>query len=148
MKIAKKRLYANLFLPIMFLQLLLGALSLSPAKADESLFDEQFAINEVGQVYGGEGAKLDVRILVARIINQVLGFLAIIFFALTLFAGFQYMTAGGSEEKTQKALSLLKNAIIGLIIVLVSWALTKFAVIMLSRAINNSVNYTQYYNGL
>jgi len=148
MKIAKRSIWVRLVLPVVALGFIGGLIAQSPAKADESLFDEMYGINEVGQVYGGEAAKMDVRILVARIINIVLSFLAVIFLILTVVAGFQYMTAGGSEEKTKKALSLLRNAIIGLAIVLVSWALTRFTITMLSRAINNSVNYTQYYNGL
>lgn len=119
--------------------------SFQPAQADEALFNSQTGINELGQVYGNQ--KLDLRVLIARIISIVLGFLAVIFFALMIFAGFQYMTAGGNEDQTKKALTLLKNAIIGLLIILISWALTRFVVIMLSRAVNNSTDYTNYRNG-
>lgn len=118
----------------------------SPVQADESLFNQQIGINDVGKVYGDQ--KQDVRVLAGKIVNIALGFLATIFLVIAVVAGFQYMTAGGNEEKTKKAIALLKNAIIGLAIVLLAWAITKFVLIMLSRAARNAVDYTHYNNGL
>ncbi len=144
MTIARKHL-------IVFLLFLFGALELvaftpaMPVQADESLFNSQIGINDVGQVYGNQ--KQDIRVLVGKIVNIALGFLATIFLVIAVFAGFQYMTSGGNEEKTKKAIALLKNAIIGLAIVLLAWAITKFVIIMLSRAARNAVDYTHYNNG-
>jgi ABC-type phosphate transport system auxiliary subunit len=41
-------------------------------------------------------------------------------------AGFQWMTAAGNETKVEKALSMIKTAVIGLIIVLAAYAITYF----------------------
>ena len=119
-------------------------LSVVPVKADEALFNSQTGLSEIGQVYGGEQAKQDPRALVGRIINIALGFIGVIFIGLTIFAGFQYMTAAGNEEQTKKALALLKNAVIGLIIVLISWALTLFILTVTDDASRNVPGY-QYY---
>lgn len=51
------------------------------------------------------------------IINWVLGFVGIIIFIIFLYAGFEYATSGGEENKTKEAQSRMTNAVIGLIIV-------------------------------
>jgi TRAP-type C4-dicarboxylate transport system permease small subunit len=52
--------------------------------------------------------------------------LAFVFFGLTLYAGLRWMTAQGNEEMVTKSKEILKAAIIGLVIVTASYALTKF----------------------
>jgi len=64
--------------------------------------------------------------IIASIIKLVLGLLGIIFLGLTIMAGFKWMTAGGNEEQVKKATSTMKNAIIGLVIVLMAYAITYF----------------------
>ena len=64
--------------------------------------------------------------LIANIISVILGFLALIFLVLTIMAGFKWMTAGGNDEEVKKAQTSLKNAIIGLVIVLAAYAITYF----------------------
>ncbi len=64
--------------------------------------------------------------IIAKIIRQVLAFLATIFIILMLYAGFTWMTAAGDEGKIDKAKSIISAAIIGLAIVLVAYAITVF----------------------
>ncbi|MCB9798650.1 hypothetical protein H6758_02905 [Candidatus Nomurabacteria bacterium] len=70
--------------------------------------------------------KSDVRITIARIIKVVLSVLGILTLVLILFAGFKWMTAGGDESNVDSAKMIMKNAVIGLAIVMVSYALTDF----------------------
>jgi len=51
------------------------------------------------------------------IINWILGFIGIVVFGIFLFAGFEYATSGGSDDKAKEARSRMANAIIGLIII-------------------------------
>lgn len=51
------------------------------------------------------------------IVNWVLGFVGIIIFIIFLYAGFEFATSGGDENKTKEAQSRMANAVIGLIIV-------------------------------
>ena len=64
--------------------------------------------------------------VISTIITIVLGLLAIIFVALLVYAGFLWMTASGNEEQVKKATGLIKNAIIGLIIILAAYSITYF----------------------
>lgn len=98
-----------------------------------SLLDSQEGATEIRSVYG-DGETTDIRVVVAKIIVISLQFIGVIFFGLTVFAGFKYMTSGGNEEKTKEAISLLRNAIIGLIIILMAWGITNYVILRLSRA--------------
>ena len=60
------------------------------------------------------------------VINAALSLLGIIFIVLMILAGYNWMTASGNEQKVDEAKSTLKRAIIGLIIVLGSWAIWRF----------------------
>jgi hypothetical protein len=64
--------------------------------------------------------------IVATIIKTVLSLLAVLFVVLIIFSGFQWMTAGGNEEQVKKAQARIKNAVIGLIIIVFAYAITSF----------------------
>ncbi|PIT87034.1 MAG: hypothetical protein COU31_05100 [Candidatus Magasanikbacteria bacterium CG10_big_fil_rev_8_21_14_0_10_40_10] len=63
---------------------------------------------------------------VANGIGVAMSFLGIIFFGLVMFAGFTWMTAAGASEQVEKAKKLLEGAVIGLVLVLSSYAITNF----------------------
>jgi amino acid transporter len=66
-----------------------------------------------------------VQIIVA-IIQVALSLLGIIFLIIIVFAGYSWMTAAGNEEAVKKAQDMIKRAIIGLVIVLMAYAITYF----------------------
>ena len=61
-----------------------------------------------------------------QLLNTLLGFLALIVFFIMLIAGFQWMMAGGDDTKVATAKARIKNAVIGLIIIFLSWAAVNF----------------------
>ncbi|MEK9183236.1 MAG: hypothetical protein AAB849_01895 [Patescibacteria group bacterium] len=65
---------------------------------------------------------------VGAIINVALGILGTVFLGLTFYAGYLWFTAGGDEEKTTQAKAYLYNGLIGMIIVLASYGLSRFVV--------------------
>jgi predicted PurR-regulated permease PerM len=64
--------------------------------------------------------------IVSVIIRMLLSLLAIIFVLLMIFSGYQWMTAGGNEEQVKKAQTRIKNAVIGLVVVILAYAITAF----------------------
>ena len=62
------------------------------------------------------------------VIQAVLGFLGIIFVVLMIIGGIQWMTAEGNEESVKKAKNRIKNAVIGLVIVVLSYAISVFVI--------------------
>jgi hypothetical protein len=63
-----------------------------------------------------------------------LGFIGVVFIGIILFAGFQWMTSGGSEDKIKKAKSNLLHAVIGLTIIFLAYAITWFVADVLIKA--------------
>jgi len=68
----------------------------------------------------------DIRVTIARIIQVALGFLGILAVVLILYGGFVWMTSAGEPEKIDKAKKILRNAVIGLIIILLAFAIASF----------------------
>jgi len=64
--------------------------------------------------------------IAGTVIGAFLGFIGIVFIVLTVMAGFSWMTAGGNEEKVKKAVAVLKNALIGMVLSLSAWSLWNF----------------------
>lgn len=56
------------------------------------------------------------------IVNMILSLLGVVFIILTIFGGFQWMTAGGNEDQVKKAQDRIKSAVIGLVITLSAYA--------------------------
>jgi hypothetical protein len=63
---------------------------------------------------------------VATVISAFLSLLGIIFLIIMILAGYNWMTAGGNEEKVNLAKSRISRAIIGLIIIVSAYAITYF----------------------
>jgi hypothetical protein len=68
----------------------------------------------------------DPRMVAARIVQIALGFLGILALALIIYAGYIWMTAAGNSERVEKAKGILKNAIIGLLIILSAFGIVSF----------------------
>ncbi|MBI2050507.1 MAG: Ig-like domain-containing protein [Parcubacteria group bacterium] len=76
----------------------------------------------------------DVKSIAATIINVAFGFLGIVAVIVIMYAGYLWMTASGNEEQISRAKSILRNAVIGLVIILSSWAIAAFVISRLSGA--------------
>ncbi len=79
----------------------------------------------------------DWKSALARVVNWALvlaGLLAFIFF---LYAGFQYLTAGGGDG-AETAKKTMVNAIIGLVIIFISMAVVRFVIENLNSSSGNS----------
>ncbi len=70
--------------------------------------------------------------LIGNIISTVLGFLGVILLGYILYAGFLWMTAGGDSKKVETATTMIRNAIIGLLIIVAAYAITTFVLARLT----------------
>ncbi len=70
----------------------------------------------------------DLQATVIKIIQFVLGLLGLIAVIMILWGGFMWLTAGGNEERVAKAKKIISAAVIGLIVVLLAWAIVIFVV--------------------
>ncbi len=81
----------------------------------------------------------DVRYMVAQIISVALGLLGIVAVVLVIYAGFKWMTAGGNEENASSARKILFSAVIGLVIILAAYSITRFVMVNLFQATTGNV---------
>ncbi|MDP2790028.1 MAG: pilin [bacterium] len=70
----------------------------------------------------------DLKTTVMNIITFVLGLLGLIAVVMMLYGGFTWMTAGGNEDKVDTAKKIISSAAVGLVIILISWAIVTFVV--------------------
>jgi hypothetical protein len=75
----------------------------------------------------GESAKR-LPIVIGNIIRVALSLLGIIVLCLIVYAGFIWMTAAGDSKKVDTAKSILKNAIIGAIILFLAYSISAFII--------------------
>lgn len=82
--------------------------------------------NSIAQKAQIGGGTTDLYTIVGRIINVVLGFLGIVLLFYFLYGGFKWMTSGGDSDGVDEAKTMIRNAVIGLVIVMASYALSNF----------------------
>lgn len=64
--------------------------------------------------------------IVGTIINVVLGFMGIVLLFYLIYGGFKWMTSGGESKGVDEAKKMIQNAIIGLVIIVSSYAISSF----------------------
>lgn len=79
----------------------------------------------------GDGGSLPG--MIGRIINIALSFLGIVLLFYLIYGGFKWMTAGGDSKGVDEAKTMIRNAIIGMVIIAASYAISAFVV---TRLIN------------
>ncbi len=105
-----------------------GALALPAMASAQGVFDTaQQNVKAVGNSADvGTAADASLPEVVGRIINVLLGFIGILLLIYILYAGFLWMTAGGDEGKVKTATTMIRNAIIGLLIIVAAFAISNF----------------------
>jgi len=91
-------------------------------------------IIETGVAAGIGDADTDIRETIALIIRYLLGFLGIVFTVLIIYGGFLWMTAAGNDQQIDKARKILTQAAIGLLIVILAYALSTWVFRVILRA--------------
>lgn len=121
-KISVKKIISTLFLLAIFVfigltgqtaeaQNLKDAFKLSDAVASESGYNET-----------------DLNTVIGNIIMTVLSLIGAVAIIFIIYAGALWMTAAGNEQKAEKAKTILKQSIIGLLIILCAYAITYFVI--------------------
>lgn len=87
-----------------------------------------------GSGYATTGGGSDLTVIVGNLIGQALTVVGVLLLGLMLYGGILWMTAAGDKGKVEKATSVIKNAIIGLIIIVLAYALSNFVITALGNA--------------
>jgi|ETNmetMinimDraft_26_1059896.scaffolds.fasta_scaffold90116_2 hypothetical protein len=87
----------------------------------------QSVLQGVGNKIFGVGES-DIVVVVGRVIQAILGLIGVVFTALIIYGGIMYMTAAGNQEQVGKARTLIRDSVIGLAIIILSFAITEFVI--------------------
>ncbi len=121
-----KKIFFSIFLPAVFLG---GLCFLTP------VFSADFGLKQTASDAGYDIAKTNPADYVELVVSIILGFTAVVFFGLAVYGGFIWLLARGNDEKVTLAKGILETAIIGLVIVSSSYAITTF---IMSRVTSQS----------
>ena len=95
------------------------------------MMDQTEALTIIGDgIYGeGEGAnQKPIPELVGAYIKVFLALLGVALTMIIVFAGYLWLTAGGSEEQVKKARAWITNGIVGMIITMSAYAITDYVI--------------------
>lgn len=81
---------------------------------------------EVTAKAAGFGEPKDLVEIIGAIIGAFLSLLGIIFIVLIIYGGFLWMTSAGNENQVARARLTIQRAIVGVIIIICSYAITAF----------------------
>ncbi|MFH1207068.1 MAG: Ig-like domain-containing protein [Patescibacteria group bacterium] len=78
----------------------------------------------------------DLESTIIKILQWALGLLGLVAVIIIMYGGFVWLTAAGNEEKIKKAKRILRDAVIGLVIIMLAWAIVTFIIGRLNDIIN------------
>jgi len=123
------------FFPVIFFLFLFFTFSSSVLAQNAASEDVLKGLNEAANVVPAYQEQIntnepyDEKFIATKLgdmIGFVLSFIGVLFLLLTIYGGINWMTAGGNEQKVEKAKTIIINAIIGLLIVLSAYTITSF----------------------
>ncbi len=122
--IKKYNKFIFVLLPVIFLINNFLAFQFCHASTGKEIFNQ---LDKAGAKGWGEKVETNAMPKMIQIaISTFLGLLGIIFLVLIIYAGYNWMTAGGDEEKVTIAKNTLTRAVIGLIIIVAAYSITYF----------------------
>ncbi len=114
---------------IIFTIFLLSFFILASGVTAQTPKDTDYGLNPTLQSSGlptSAKENTNLPIIIGKIIGAGLAFIGIAFFILIIYGGFLWMFARGNEQQVAKAKDLIISAVIGLIIVLAAYAITRY----------------------
>ena len=112
-------------MPRRFSALILLSLTLFFSLPSFVFAQDNYGLDSTAGAAGIPTAK-NVTTILGDVIGTALSLVSVLFFGLMLYAGIKWMLARGDEGESTKALDTIVAAIIGLVIVLASYAITTF----------------------
>lgn len=141
----KTAAFARKALPLLLAGSLLLPISASAATGGLKAIEQGMKTTASGAGYATP-ASGGLEAMVGSLINALLSLVGLILFVYMLYGGFIWMTAAGDSKKVGQAQDIIKNAIIGIIIIAAAWVISNQVLQYLIAASNPSVSATPAKN--
>ncbi len=91
---------------------------------------QDYGLKKTGEAAGlpGAAANRGLPEIVGLILNALMGILGTLLVLYLIYGGFLWMTAGGDEKQVEKAKEIIKNSIIGLIVIFLAYGIASFVI--------------------
>lgn len=110
----------------------LSTLAFLPTIALAQLSNADDKLGEIGTKLSDTPS--DLPIFIGNIINVFLSLLGVIFVLYTVYAGWLWMSDQGEGKKAQKAKDMLRQAVVGMVIIIAAYAISNFVINQLITA--------------
>jgi len=128
-----------LLLPIIMFSLFLNGnicFAVTPSGGLEATGAAVFGANKAPFAYADSNAVSNpVLAVINKAVKIILGLIGAITFVLFVYSGFLWMTAHGNDTQVKKAQTIMSQATLGLIVVLLSYALVSFVIVNLGYSV-------------
>ncbi len=115
-------------LPIVIV-LLIGLAMALPVLADTNTSSGSQVVNIPNPI-----ACNDATCLISQVVRYILGIIAILATLMFVWGGVMMLTSGGNAERVKRAKETLSWAVIGIVVILLSWAIIRFVLAGLLNA--------------
>lgn len=109
----------------------------APAKQSKSTGgDVGGGLDATAQSGGLISVSTEIPSAIGKLIGNLLGLIGALMLAYFVYGGVRWMTAGGDSKATQDAITIIRNAVIGMMIIGMSYLFADFAI----NAVQNTLN--------
>ena len=126
-KSLKKVVFLVIFLAILILPCLVFAQEELPDAPASNPNAAPAALNNLKRVAESGGyetvKETTISTIAGNVVAAVLSLLGVIFIGLIIYGGALWMTARGNESQVEKAGTIIKNSVIGLLLIVSAWAI-------------------------
>lgn len=88
-------------------------------------------VNDLGRQIGLGGSNLKQSALAA--IQLVLGLLGIVGVTMLIYGGYAWLTSAGNSSRLEHAQEIIRAAVVGLVIILLSWSIVRYIILRSSQ---------------
>ncbi|MDD5438535.1 MAG: hypothetical protein PHC70_05360 [Patescibacteria group bacterium] len=84
----------------------------------------------------------DMITLIGQLIGAVMGLVGVLLFGYMVYGGFKWMTAAGDQKNVTEAISIIRNAIIGIVIIVAAYAISNYVIGTLANTQTGNLTQT------
>lgn len=124
----KNNILKSFLILSLFFTITLAGINICKAQTLKNAFGSDSALNNIANKAGYSETSVNLEGTIGKILTILFSFLGVIFLVLMIYGGYLWMMAKGDESQVTKAKNIIIGAVIGLMIILLSYAISYFVI--------------------